>query len=236
MLPPDLLKLLGLTAGHLQKLSQAKSDPLRTELSDTQYADWFLGDKLDRGGTNPEHFLNDFVLFRVACRWPRNANSWVIDARDIVLADFTLTDIEANDLVSMAREGLTDGYTASSWYAKVAAMRYIVANEVMPEILFEYLQEAVFAPSSAGSGRKKTDGMDRDRIIRNLVEGLLARNLGEPAALSNARSTASAALGRKGIGITEDGVRKACDRSIRTNRETRLWALLIYGETLESNI
>ncbi len=234
MLPPDLLKLLSVVAPALDQVPQPKVDILRTDLTDAQYADWFLDNKIEKGRTNPEHFLNDFVLFRVALQWPRGAMGWSIEAGDLVDADFSLSEQDALDLVSMAREGLTDGYTSAAWYAKVSAMRYVVSNESMPEVLFEFLQEALFLPPSSGSGRKKTDGMDRDRIIRNVVEGLLARNMDQPAAITNARAIAVAALGRKGVSITEDGIRKVCGRSTRSNREARLWALLAFGKSLES--
>lgn len=234
MLPFDFLKLLAITTQSLDPTPKPERNFLRPDLSDGQYADWFLDEKIEKGEMNPTHFLNDFVLFRVVFQWPRGAKGWTLDETDIVLADFVVSDLEAKDLVDMAREGLSDGYTAAAWYAKVAALRYVVSREEMPEPLFDYLQEILFLPATPNKGRNKADGLDRDRVIRNMVEGLLARNFGRPSAITQARAIAVAALGRKGIGITEDGIRKLCERAARSNRETRLLALLTLGKSLES--
>lgn len=201
-------------------------DFLRCDLTDTEYADWFLGEKLDKGQVNPGFFLNDFVLFRVALNWPKNAQGWTMEESDIISADFSLSVEDARDLVAMAREGLTDGYVSAVWYAKVSAMRYVLAKEAMPEELFNYMQELLFLPPQRGSGRKRTDGLDRDRIVRNLVDGLLLRNQGKPSAITDARIVAAEALGRKGFPLTDDAVRKICKRSERSSRETRYWDLI----------
>lgn len=233
MLPPDLRKLLAIILHSVQLQGAQQNDALRRNLTDQEYADWFLSEKIQNGSVNPAYAINDFVVFRVAFEWPRGASGWVLDASDLITCDFALDDVQATDLVDMAREGLNDGYVPASWFAKVAAAWYVAKERRMPESLFEYLQEALFLPYVPRQGRKKTDGRDRDIVIRNLVEGLLARNLGQPAALTHARAVTVDALGRKGIGMTEDAVRKICDRSSRTDREIRLWSVLTKARALE---
>lgn len=233
MLPPDLIKLMLVVAQNRPSNRREAYDALRRDLSDREYADWFLSGKFSRAGLNRAHAMNDFVLFRIAFSWPKGAVGWTLDQHDIILADFSLDDVQAADLVDMAREGLSDGYTSAEWFAKVAASWHVTKEKRMPDALFEYLQQMLFLPPAPRRGRRKTEGLDRDRVIRNLVEGLLARNLAQPAAITLARSVAVEALGRIGIGMTEDAIRKLCERSARTNRELRLWGLLTGGMTLE---
>lgn len=240
MIPPDiplpLRKLMLSIAEDVFRAKDTESQILRRDLSDQEYADWFLNRKISKGALNPAHALNDFVLFRIAFGWPVGAERWCLEASDLYKADFSLGELLAIDLVNMAREGLTDGYTSAAWYAKVAAVWYVAKEKKIPDALFDFLQEVLFVPPTPRQGRKKTDGMDRDRVIRNLVEGLLARNLGHPAALSHARAVTVQALGRKGIGMTEDAVRKLCERAVRSDRERRLWGLLAYGQSGERKV
>lgn len=202
---------------------------LRRDLTDDQYADWFLEPKMTRGRLNPRYAMNDFVLFRNAYRWPLGTD-WIIDADSLNDGVFSLSDQQAVDLIDMAREGLTDGYVPASWFAKVAAIWHIQNNVELPAPLFIFLQESLFdlKPKANGqkkaSGRKKADQLDRDIVIRNLMDGLLARNANQRGAKTRACWVAAAALGRRGVCLDYDAVRKIFNRLPRTEREKRLWS------------
>lgn len=248
MLSPELMHALRSFAvtfslDDVRKPGEGR-DSFRTDLSDSDFADWFLEGKIENGRVVSEHALNDFVIFRVAHDWPQGAFNWVLDVEDIVSADFSLTTIQAADLVEMAREGLSDGHVSADWFAKVAIVWMASKRMEIPDPLFEYLQQTLFLPPKLarkaavggknGSGRSRADGVDRDRVIRNLVDGLSFRNLMHPARATHVRAIAVQALGRRKVGLTEDAVRKICERAKRSEREMRLWELLVPSSPPES--
>jgi len=195
------------------KQAQAqKAAILHLDLTDEEYAQWFLSGKIVRGFQNPAYALNDFVLFRIAHDWPKGAR-WSLDEVDIASADFTLSDEMASDLVDFANEGLHDGYQLADWYARLAATWYVDQTKVMPEVLFLFFQRALFLPKEATRGRKRSGGIDRDRNIRNAVAGLRARGCGSERAQRIVAET---------LGMTADAIRKAVERTPRTAREARL--------------
>ena len=189
---------------------------LRLDLSDAEYVSWFLAEKIVKGVVSPVHALNDFVLFRVAYQWPKGAK-WFLDETDIATADFTLTEEMAADLVDMGAEGLKDGYRSADWYVRIAAAWYADNAKLMPPALFDFLQGELFLPPKSRRGRRRADGIDRDRIIRNVFEGLQAR-------MRMPDETAHEIIARAIGTLDTDAVRKVLDRTPKTEREGRLWA------------
>lgn len=229
----------------MEKLARDAAQLVRADLTDDEYADWFLTDKIEEGRIVPRYAINDFVLFRVANRWPVGAK-WRLDPDDLMTANFSLSDEQARDLVQMAREGLTDGYVSADWFCKTAICWLAWKVERFPDELHIYLQETLFltpelsrrasVAGKKGSGRKQSDGVDRDRVIRNLVDGLVHRNRTGPNGVSHCRSVAVNALGRKKVNITEDAVRKICERAKRSEREERLWRTMWTKAAVEQEL
>ncbi len=200
----------------LSTLEANKAAMLRLDLSDADYAEWFLSQKIVKGALNPTHAVNDFVIFRLAHDWPAGV-VWTVNAENLKDADFTMTDEMASDLTTMAAEGLGDGGRSADWHLRVAATFYADRAIPMPPALFDFMQRALFLPEAAPRGRKRRDGVDRDRIIRNAFEGLLARKCGRQRAQEIIAHT---------LNMTLDAVRKVLDRTPRTDREERLWRVL----------
>lgn len=189
---------------------------LRLDMTDVEYVDWFISGKIDRGFVNPAHALNDFVLFRLAHEWPKNAQ-WFLEAKDILAADFGLTAEMAVDLIDMAADGLSDGYRPADWYLRIAVTWYADNALEMPGPLMLYLQKALFLQKKTRKGRKRRDGIDRDRIIRNAFEGLRARECPTEKAQEIIADR---------LAMSHDAVRKLIARTPRTEREARLWGTL----------
>lgn len=189
---------------------------LRLDLTDTEYAAWFLDEKILRGLVAPYYAINDFALFRLAYDWPRAAN-WVLEAEDLETADFTLTPEMAEDLVSMSSEGLTDGYQTADWFLRVAVLWCAEREQKLPLPLFAYLERTLFLPRHSGRGRKRSEKIDRDRIIRNAFEGLRLRD----CPIEKAQTIIA-----ENLHMSADAVRKSIERTPRTERERRLWKTL----------
>lgn len=205
----------------VERNQQEKAALLRLDLSHQAYASWFLSEKIVRGQLLPSQSLNDFVLFRIGYGWPKGAK-WFLNELDIHEADFSLTDTLAAELCEFADEQLSDGYQTADWFLRLAAVRYADQGETMPASLFTYLQRALFQVPEKRSGRKKKDGLDRDRVIRNAFNGLCARDCG----IEHAKDLLAGALGQNGVNITADGVGKVVKRTIPTDRETKLWKIV----------
>ena len=103
---------LAAEAERQERAKAAIAAYLRLDLSHSDYAAWFLRDKIVGGRVPPLHAVSDFVLFRIAHDWPKQAK-WVLDEVDFEAADFSVSDEMAVDLVAMAQEGLHDGYQAA---------------------------------------------------------------------------------------------------------------------------
>ncbi len=82
MLPPDLRKLLAIILHSVQLQGAQQNDALRRNLTDQEYADWFLSEKIQNGSVNPAYAINDFVVFRVAFEWPRTVDRVETRLRD----------------------------------------------------------------------------------------------------------------------------------------------------------
>lgn len=218
---PLLRKILALSLASMRDRQHAAQIAaqafLRLDLSHEQYAKWFLEGKVNDGRASPQNFLNDFVLFRVARDWPKGAK-WFIEADDLEAADFSLTEDEATELVEMAQEGLSDGSRPADLYARIAIVWYADQTMTMPRALYNYLQVSLFRPARRVQGRKRHDGLDRDRIIRNAFTGLRLRECPVGVAYD--------LIANEIPMITAEGVRKALERTPRTPREERLWGLI----------
>jgi hypothetical protein len=192
------------------------------DLTDAQYAHWFLSEKIIKGVLQANHALNDFVLFRVAFSWPRGAK-WYPDEDDILSADFSLTNAMAADLTDMADEGLSDGYRTADWYARVAAVYHAQHCIALPDSLGNFLQRRLFLKEDIKRGRKRHAGVDRDRVIRNAFEGLRARGCA---------TQISYEIIAADLNMTADAVRKLIVNTPKTERENRLWGAILNPSAL----
>lgn len=203
------------------------ADLLRLDVSHEEYAILFLEEKFDNRVLKPCYAMNDFVLFRIAHLWPAGLPDWLMDKETMFEADYSLTAEQADDLVSFWREGLTDGYIPVDYYLRLTIVYFAETKRELHPALLDALTTMLFAPKKALRGRKRSTGIDRDLVIRNLVDGLMLRGLPKHGGPKSAIEIAADALGRFiGGSMTPDAIRKVVDRTPRTPREKRIWASL----------
>lgn len=203
------------------------ADLLRMDLSHEEYALAFVAEKFADRALKPCYAMNDFVLFRIANLWPSGLPDWMLTRETMFEADYSLTAEQAADLVSFWQEGLTDGYVPADYYLRLTIAWYADMKREFHPILVDALTRMLFAPKNTQRGRKRSTGIDRDLVIRNLVDGLLLRGLPKFGGPKSAVEVAADALAPfLGGSMTPDAIRKAIERSRRTPREQRLWEAL----------
>lgn len=202
-------------------------DLLRMDLSHEEYSKVFVEEKFSERSLKPSYAMNDFVLFRIAYTWPLGLPDWMLTRETMFQADYSLTADQATDLVSFWREGLTDGYVPADYYLRLTLAWYADMKKDFHPILVDALTKMLFSPKKDLRGRKRSTGIDRDLVIRNLVDGLLLRGLPKFGGPKSAVEVAADALAPVlGGSMTPDAIRKVIERTPRTPREQRLWDAL----------
>ena len=204
-----------------EEVARRRHERLRLDLNHEEYARWVLSGKIVQGTVRPEHYINDFVLFRLAHEWPGGAD-WSVQNESIDDLDFSLTEDMAADLADMGREGLTDGNIPADAFLRQALLWHAYMGRRAPRSLIEYGGAALFGPPSKGRGRKKASHVDRNLIISATFLGLQERECGADAAQK---------IIAQEINMTQDAVRKLLKAAPLTDRERRLWEKLRERET-----
>ena len=203
------------------------ADLLGRDLGHEDYAMVFLEEKFDSRTIKPCYAMNDFVLFRIAYLWPKGLPDWLLDSESMFQADYSLTAEQASDLVEFWHEGLTDGYIPVDYYLRLAILWFAEMKREFHPALLDAITSMLFVPKNASRGRKRSTGIDRDLIIRNLVDGLMLRGLPKHGGPKSAIEVAADTFSRfQGGSITPDAIRKVIERTPRTEREMRLWAAI----------